>query len=203
VNSADPVTFGCFNTLSKITDGMLSVWARLLESVAGSRLLLKGASLGNAEVRKRYLERFQRRGISPERVELIERTPDTASHLALYHRVDVALDTFPYHGTTTTCEALWMGVPVVSLAGDRHMSRVGVSLLTAAGHPEFVATTPEEYVLIASQLANDPLKRAALRRDLRDDLRRGPLFDHAGQAAHFGAALRECWVTWCDRAASK
>jgi predicted O-linked N-acetylglucosamine transferase (SPINDLY family) len=199
VDSADPVTFGCFNTLAKITDEMLSVWARLLESVGGSRLLLKGASLGNAEVRKRYLERFQRLSISAERVELVERTPDTASHLALYNRVDVALDTFPYHGTTTTCEALWMGVPVVSLAGDRHMSRVGVSLLTAAGHPELVATTSDEYVRIASQLANDPVKRAVLRRDLRDDLRRGPLLDHVSQAAHFAAALRECWVTWCDR----
>lgn len=197
LDPGEPVTFGCFNTLSKITDGMLSVWARLLQNVAGSRLLLKGASLGDADVRARYLASFQRIGISAESVELIGRTPDTASHLALYNRVDVALDTFPYHGTTTTCEALWMGVPVVSLAGDRHMSRVGVSLLSAAGHPELVASSPDEYVRIASELASNPTKRAALRLGLRDDLRRGPLLDHLGQAARFGAAIRECWITWC------
>lgn len=202
VDPADSVTFGCFNTLSKLTDAMISIWARLLEDVAGSRLLLKGASLGGAEVRARYLERFQRLGISPDRVELIERTPDTASHLALYHRVDVALDTFPYHGTTTTCEALWMGVPVVTLAGDRHMSRVGVSLLTAAGHPELVASSPVDYVRIATGLAMDRSRRVTLRLGLRDDLRRGPLLDHAGQAAHFGAALRACWIGWCESRAS-
>jgi predicted O-linked N-acetylglucosamine transferase (SPINDLY family) len=196
-DAASPVTFGCFNTLSKITDEMVSIWARLLGKVEGSRLLLKGASLGIPEVRARYLERFQRLGLSPECVELIERTPDTASHLALYGRVDVALDTFPYHGTTTTCEALWMGVPVVSLAGDRHMSRVGVSLLAAAGHPELVASSVDEYVRIATELAKDSAKRAALRVGLRDDLRRGPLLDHVGQAKHFGQALRECWAAWC------
>jgi predicted O-linked N-acetylglucosamine transferase (SPINDLY family) len=192
-----PVIFGCFNTQSKITDPMLRVWARILEAVPGSRLLLKGANLQNPDTQARYRERFQRLGLAAERVEFRGRTPDTAAHLALYHQVDVALDTFPYHGTTTTCEALWMGVPVVSLAGDRHMSRVGVSLLQAAGHPEWVARTTDHYVEIAVQLAQDAQGRATLRTELRDDLRRGPLLDHAGQAARFSAALRECWAAWC------
>jgi predicted O-linked N-acetylglucosamine transferase (SPINDLY family) len=94
-----------------------------------------------------------------------------------------------------------MGVPVVTLAGDRHMSRVGVSLLNAAGHPEWIATDADRYVRIAVGLAADRSRLAALRAGLRDDLKRGPLLDHAGQAARFGAALRECWKTWCHRRA--
>lgn len=192
-----PVTFGCFNTLSKITDGMLQTWARVLAAVPDSRLLLKGAGLDEAAVRERYAARFARLGLPLERVELLGRTIDTASHLAVYRRVDVALDTFPYHGTTTTCEALWMGVPVVTLAGDRHMSRVGVSLLHAAGHPEWIAEGADAYVRIAVELAGDREKRAALRIGLREELGRGPLLDHAAQSARFGAALRACWVEWC------
>ena len=198
-NPTAPITFGCFNTLAKITSAMLVLWARILEAVPESRLMLKGAGLGTADVRSRYLESFQRLGIPAGRIDLIERTADTVSHLALYRGVNVALDTFPYHGTTTTCEALWMGVPVVSLAGDRHMSRVGVSLLTAAGHPEWVAATADEYVRIAVELAGDRAKLATLRQALREDMQRGPLLDHAGQAARFGAALRECWMEWCRR----
>ena len=130
-------------------------------------------------------------------MEFLERTADTTSHLSLYGRVDIALDTFPYHGTTTTCEALWMGVPVITLAGDRHMSRVGLSLLTAIGRAEWAATTPDDYVRIATQLAGDAPKRTALRMNLRDEMRRSPLLDHAGQSKRFGAALRACWVNRC------
>jgi predicted O-linked N-acetylglucosamine transferase (SPINDLY family) len=132
---------------------------------------------------------------------LLERTADTTSHLALYHGIDVALDSFPYHGTTTTCEALWMGVPVVTRAGDRHASRVGVSLLHAAGHPEWAAASEDDYVRIAAHLATDVPRLATLRTGLRDELRRGPLLDHAGQAGRFGAALRDCWRAWCARPA--
>jgi len=100
--------------------------------------------------------------------------------LAAYGRVDIALDTFPYHGTATTCEALWMGVPVITLAGDRHAARVGVSLLTAAGHPEWIAHDWEDYLARAVALAGDPQKLAEGRTGLREDLRRSPLLDHAG-----------------------
>jgi predicted O-linked N-acetylglucosamine transferase (SPINDLY family) len=196
----ETVVFGCFNTLAKITDEMLALWARLLAAAPGSRLLLKGAGLGSGDVRSRYFERLGQLGVPIDRVELMDRTADTVSHLSVYGRVDIALDTFPYHGTTTTCEALWMGVPVITLAGDRHMSRVGVSLLAAAGHSEWVATTPDDYVRIATSLAGDAGKLAGVRGALRDDLRRGPLLDHTGQAARFGAALRECWRAWCRRA---
>ena len=105
--------------------------------------------------------------------------------------MDIALDTFPYHGTTTTCEALWMGVPVVTLAGDRHSSRVGISLLRAVDHAEWIAQDAKDYVRIAASLAGDRGILAAWRLKLRPDLRRSALLDHAGQAERFGAALEE------------
>ncbi|HEY1108182.1 MAG TPA: hypothetical protein VGE76_06110, partial [Opitutaceae bacterium] len=191
------ITFGCFNTLGKITDETLAVWARLLGSVSGSRLLLKAAGLGEPEERARLHTRLAAAGFASDAVELLERTPDTASHLALYRRVDIALDTWPYHGTTTTCEALWMGVPVISLRGDRHVSRVGASLLTAVGREKWIADSPEDYLTRARDLASDLPRLAATRDGLRDQLRQSALCDHAGQAARFGAALRACWVEWC------
>ena len=196
------VTFGCFNNLAKVTDTQLALWARVLHATPRARLRLKGEGLGDAPTRARYLERFQRCGLPADRVDLIGRTAGTAEHLALYGDMDLALDTFPYHGTTTTCEALWMGVPVVSLAGDRHMARVGASLLTAAGHPEWIAQNADDYVRIATGLARAPAGLAATRRTLRDRLRASPLLDHAGQSARFGAALRACWGEWCARFSS-
>jgi predicted O-linked N-acetylglucosamine transferase (SPINDLY family) len=191
--SPDQVTFGCFNTLAKITDGMLVAWGRIMAGVPGSRLLLKGMGLGDEKIGERYRERFARLGLPVDRIDLLDRTADTAAHLALYGKVDIALDTFPYHGTTTTCEALWMGVPVVTRAGDRHMSRVGVSLLTAAQHPEWIASNADEYVRIAVSLARDVNQRTALIGNLRGDLRCSPLLDYAGQTAKFSEALRGCW----------
>ena len=134
-----PAIFGCFNNFAKVTDAALEAWGRLLAAVPDSRLRLKAAGLGEPSVAAHINARLERAGVDQTRVELIERTPDLAAHLALYREIDVALDTFPYHGTTTTCEALWMGVPVVTLAGDRHAARVGASLLTAAGHTSWLA----------------------------------------------------------------
>ncbi len=194
------VTFGCFNNLAKITDATLERWAQILTAVPTARLRLKGLGLGEANVRDRCIERFRRVGLPVERIDLLERTTETKAHLALYHDVDIALDTFPYHGTTTTCEALWMGVPVVSLVGDRHMSRVGASLLSAVGHPEWLATAPEDYVRVAVALATDRESLAVTRAKLRSDLRSSPLLDHVGQAARLGECLREVWGVWCARA---
>ncbi len=196
------VTFGCFNTPAKITDAVLDLWARILVAVPGSRLCLKGAGLGDPAIRQRYTARLAGFGVGAGSLVFLDRTPDTRAHLACYHGVDIALDTTPYHGTTTTCEALWMGVPVVTLAGDRHMSRVGASLLTAAGHLDWITASPDEYVARAVQLAQDPERLAILRQELRQDLRRSTLLDHRAQAARFGAALRACWWNWCDRQAS-
>jgi predicted O-linked N-acetylglucosamine transferase (SPINDLY family) len=189
-----PVTFGCFNNFAKVTDAALGAWGRLLTKVPGSRLRLKAGGLGEAAVAQQVRERLAKAGLDLGRVELMERTADVASHLALFHGVDVALDTFPYHGTTTTCEALWMGVPVVTLLGDRHAARVGGSLLSAVGHPEWIAGNWDDYVGIAAELAGDVGRLDAVSRALRGDVQASALMDHAGQAARFGAAVRDCWV---------
>jgi predicted O-linked N-acetylglucosamine transferase (SPINDLY family) len=199
-----PVTFGCFNNFAKVSDSTLRGWARVLASVPQSRLLLKGHGLAEPALAATLRARLALLGVGQERIELLGRTPGVAEHLALYARVDVALDTFPYHGTTTTCEALWMGVPVVTLAGDRHAARVGVSLLTAVGRREWIARDWDDYVAIAAALAKDAAGRAAWRQSLRGEMRRSALLDHAGQAARFGNAVRQCWQNWCDhQAASK
>lgn len=195
------VTFGSFNNFAKATDTMLRLWARLLAQLPDSRLLIKAGGLAEPAVREPLLRRLEAVGLAGDRVELLAHTPDTASHLALYGRVDVALDMFPYHGTTTTCEALWMGVPVVALLGDRHASRVGLSLLSAVGCADWVARTPDEYLEIALRLARDADRLATLRAELRSRMSRSPLCDHAGQAARFGAALRECWRAAIEPAA--
>jgi predicted O-linked N-acetylglucosamine transferase (SPINDLY family) len=192
-----PIVFGCFNNFAKVSEVTLLCWSSLLAAVPESRLLIKGHGLDVPAIAERLRQRFAHGGIDAGRVDLAGRTPGLAAHLGCYSRVDVALDTFPYHGTTTTCEALWMGVPVVTRVGDRHASRVGASLLCAAGHPEWAARDPEDYVRIAAGLARDAGLRAALRTGLRDDLRRGPLLDHGGQSARFGAALRTAWQAWC------
>jgi predicted O-linked N-acetylglucosamine transferase (SPINDLY family) len=191
------VTFGCFNNIAKISDTTLGLWAQVLAAVPGSKLLLKGRGMTEVAARQRHLGRCYAAGIAADRIELIERTATTEDHLAVYSRMDISLDTFPYHGTTTTCEALWMGVPVVTLMGDRHVARVSGSLLAAIGRCEWVAQTPGDYVRIAAELASDPAKLSAIRASLREEVRNSPLGDHAGQSARFAAALRECWQKWC------
>ncbi|ATC64236.1 hypothetical protein CMV30_09860 [Nibricoccus aquaticus] len=190
-----PITFGSFNNFAKVSDTTLALWGRILAAVPASRILLKGHGLGDSETAAFISARLAKHAIDPARLDLLGRTPNLASHLALYERMDVALDAFPYHGTTTTCEALWMGVPVVTLAGDRHASRVSASLLTAAGHPEWIAHNADDYVAIAARLAASPDLLANIRATLRADLRRSPLLDHPAQARRFGDALLACWQT--------
>jgi predicted O-linked N-acetylglucosamine transferase (SPINDLY family) len=192
-----PFTFGCFNNLGKISDSTLRLWGRILTAVPDARLLLKGRGLGDETVRGKYRERFAGCGLPPDRVDFAERTADTAGHLGLYQQVDVALDTFPYHGTTTTCESLWMGVPVVTLMGERHASRVSASLLHAIGRPDWVGASPEDYVRIATELAANRARLGEIRGGLRAEMQRSTLMDHTGQSARFSAALRQCWREWC------
>ncbi|PTY02876.1 hypothetical protein DB347_23325 [Opitutaceae bacterium EW11] len=188
------VTFGSFNNLAKLSPEILAVWSRILAAVPGSRLLLKGHGLQDPAVRGVVEKKLLHASLDPARVELLGRTPNLASHLELYHRVDIALDAFPYHGTTTTCEALWMGVPVITLRGDRHASRVGVSLLSAAGRPEWIASSADDYVRLAAELANDSVGRNRVRAELRQQLAQSILMDHRGQARRFGEALLQCWA---------
>jgi predicted O-linked N-acetylglucosamine transferase (SPINDLY family) len=193
-----PVTFGSFNNIAKINATTVHLWAGALLATPNSRLLIKGFFPEmDAAIRSAFLKEFEVLGIAPDRITLLDRMNNMKDHLGVYKQVDVALDTFPYHGTTTTCEALWMGVPVVTLKGDRHASRVGASLLTAIGFPDWIAADKAACVRIATELASDPVRLASLRTTLRDAMKRSPLLDHAGQAARFGTALRTCWTDWC------
>jgi predicted O-linked N-acetylglucosamine transferase (SPINDLY family) len=201
--SGAPATFGCFNNFAKITDCALRHWAGLLSAAPGSRLVIKGGGLGSPALQDAARRRLAAAGFAAGAVDLLERTQGQADHLAKYALVDVALDTFPYNGTTTTCEALWMGVPVVTLAGDRHSSRVGASLLQAVGHADWIAADWDGYVRAAASLAANRPALAAGRAGLREEFRRSALFDHAGQSLRFGAALRSMWRSWCSSAPAK
>lgn len=196
------ITFGSFNAGMKFSDQCVALWARVLKAVPGSRLVLKNFDLNMPEVREFVLRRFEREGIDPARLELISYAASTADHLGCYARVDIGLDTFPYHGTTTTCEAFHMGVPAISLEGRVHAARVGCSLLRAVGLPELIARSEEEFVRIAADLAGDPARIAAIRAGLRRRQKDSPLGDEPAFAARFGDALREMWRTRCAAAPS-
>lgn len=192
------ITFGSFNNLAKIGPDVVALWARLTAAVPGARLLVKNPSLTDGATRERYYAAFAAAGLEKDRVELVGHTPTQAEHLALYARVDIALDTFPYNGTTTTCEALWMGVPVVTLAGARHAGRVGTSLLTAVGHPEWIAATAEGYLATAARLAADLDRLQTVRAGLRADVAASTLCDAAGFARRIESAYRDIWRRWCE-----
>ncbi len=187
-----PVVFGSFNNFAKVSEDNVVLWRKLLDAIPNSKLLLKSIGLGKDAIPDTIRRKLERICDDPARLIVNDMIPDKSSHFRLYSQMDVALDTFPYHGTTTTCEALWMGVPVVSLAGDRHVARVGASLLNAVGHPEWIAKSHEDYLRIAGDLAADVENRIRLRATLRDDLRRSLILDHAGQARRFGDALLSC-----------
>jgi predicted O-linked N-acetylglucosamine transferase (SPINDLY family) len=195
--AAGQITFGCFNALPKISGPQLQLWSGILRDVPGSRLLLKNRGLRDPSTQEHLRARLEEAGVAQERIELVAYARNLAEHLALYSRVDIALDTFPYHGTTTTCEALWMGVPVVTLAGKTHTSRVGVSLLTNAGLSELIARSPEEYAQLAATLAGDLPRLSRLRGTLRGRLEQSPLMDAPRFARDIEAAYRTMWRHWC------
>jgi protein O-GlcNAc transferase len=191
------VTFGSFNNPAKLSGATLDAWAQVLTRLPTARLLLKAKPFADAATRALYLERLAERGVAADRLELIDWLPDSNAHLALYDRVDVALDPFPYNGTTTTCEALWMGVPVVTLRGDRHAGRVGASLLTQIGVTDLIADSIEAYVEMAVALAGDPTRLADLRRSLRPRMAASSLCDTAGFGRKVEDAYRTMWARWC------
>lgn len=183
------VTFASFNRLGKLTDAVLDVWAQILVAMPDSRLFLKTAQFSDPAVRQRIAHAFAARGIAPERLDLEPYRDDIGAHLADYARADIALDPFPYSGQTTTCEALWMGVPVIALAGDRYVARVCGALLTRIGHPELVAADAEQYCAIALELAGDPARLQALRAGMRPAMQASTLADPRAFAPHLAAAL--------------
>jgi protein O-GlcNAc transferase len=187
------VTFGCLNNFSKVNEQMLNLWAHLLARVNDSRLVILSPS---GPHRLRALEAIEREGVAGSRVEFAEQRP-WREYLELYHRLDIVLDTFPYNGGVTTCDALWMGLPVVSLAGDTSVSRAGLSLLTNLGLPELVAHSETEYVNIAEGLAQDLPRLAELRSTLRDRMKSSVLMDASRFTRNIEMAYREMWSRWC------
>ncbi len=193
--SAGQVTFCSFNNFAKVSDHVLGLWGRILAQLPDARLLMKTLSLTDPAVQEAARRRLEQAGCDLSRVVFSGSVPSMAGHLGTYARADIALDTYPYHGTTTTCEALWMGVPVITLAGDRHASRVGVSLLESVGAAELVARSDQEYVDKAVALARDPQRIVAWRGSLRSRILASPLADSArftrDLEAAYGTMLNE------------
>jgi protein O-GlcNAc transferase len=194
-----PFTFGSFNNLPKVNDGVIAAWAEILRRVPDARLLLKSRALAPREVADRVRRAFADRSIDAERLELVAWQSDPADHLRLYGRIDLALDPFPYNGTTTTCEAMWMGVPVLTLAGARHAARVGVTLLAQVGLDQLVATSLDDYIARAVSLAAMRKDLAGIRSVLRARMAGSPLCDAAAFARDMEAAYRAVWREWCAK----
>ena len=194
------VTFGSFNNLAKISPETIDLWSLVLAAVPDAQLMIKSRSFADAALRERFCRLFEARGVSDDHLLLLSEPVGPVDHYDTFNRIDIALDTVPYNGTTTTCEALWMGVPVVALAGDRHASRVGVSILNAAGLPELVASTSDAYIAIAQGLASDLGSLAALRASLRGRLASSALLDARRLTHALEAAYRSAWRSWCNGA---
>jgi predicted O-linked N-acetylglucosamine transferase (SPINDLY family) len=192
------VTFGSFNNLSKMNDSVVTLWARVMHAVPDSRLFLKSPQFREPSVHASVRERFARHGIADSRLALEKPIPRTA-YLSAYHRLDIALDPFPYPGITTSVESLWMGVPVLTLAGDRFNSRQGMGLLMNAGLPDWIAADADDYVAKAAAHAGDLPRLEALRSGLRAQVHASPFFDAPRFAGNFEAAVRSMWRQWCAK----
>ncbi len=191
-------TFGCLSATERLNPAVARLFAGATLAVPGSRLLVKSPGLASAGARARWLGWLGEAGLAADRVELRGRTATVDEHVALHGAMDVALDTFPGNGTTTTVEALAQGVPVVTLAGDRHASRVGASLLAAVGLPELVASSAEGFVEAARRIAGDAERLATLRRELPGRIAAGPLGDARGLAGELTRVFREALATGMD-----
>lgn len=188
------ITFGSFNAISKITPVVVETWSRILKANLSSRLLI--AAVPSQSARVRICGMFGECGIDPTRLTLhgpVQR-PD---FLALHHEADIALDPFPFNGTTTTCDSLWMGLPVITLAGASHVSRVGLSMLTNIGLPELIASSTDEYVTIATDLANHPNRLQEMRASLRQRMLASPVMDAPRFTKNLESAYRQVWHAWC------
>ncbi len=171
------VTFGSFNNLTKVNNHVIKLWSKILRAVPNAHFILKAKQLADSETKFRYLDMFMKEGIDSDRIELHSTLSKVEDHLALYNSIDIALDPFPYNGTTTTCEALWTGVPTITLKGSRHAGRVGASILTHVGLEEFIAESEQEYIEIAVKLAEDTSSLAKIRSGLRQQMKNSVLCD--------------------------
>ena len=192
------ITFGSFNNFAKVSPEVMELWANILNAMPDSRLILKAKSFSDRSTCEYIRDVFNQRGVSEERIELLSQKPSARGHLDTYNRIDIGLDTFPYNGTTTTCEAIWMGVPVITLAGNTHASRVGMSLLSNVGCQELIAGTSVEYIETACTLAGDLKRLQALRERLRHMMSHSPLTDENSFITQLGKCYQMIWKDWCN-----
>lgn len=193
------ITFGSFNNFSKMSDHWLLLWKRILETVENSRLVLKAFGMADDDINPMVKARLVDLGFPMERVTLHGAVVSQAAHLNMYGEIDIALDPHPFNGAATTCEALYMGVPVVTMSGDRHAARVGTALMDAMGRNEWVAKNEEEYVEIAVRLASRPATLERMRMAQRASMKGSVLMDYPGQARRFGDCIRSCWREYCAK----
>ena len=196
VSSKGHITFGSFNNFSKVTPEVLTLWSRILNAVSDARLIMKCRIFFDKSMREHVIKVFAERGITAERIYLQSWEP-SPRHLETYNLVDICLDTFPFNGATTTCESLWMGVPVVTLAGTAYHSGVGTSLLSNVGLSELVAGNHDEYISIAVNLAKDLKRLEFLRKNLRGMMEDSPLCDAKRFTRNLEACYRRIWEEWC------
>ena len=197
INRNNYVTFGGFHNPAKLNDNVLALWAKILGAVKNSRFIMRYRGLDAPANRKRILSVFAAQGVSADRIDIDGATPHL-DLLAAYNHVDIALDSFPYSGGVTTCEALWMGVPVVTLTGQSFAGRHATSYLSTVGLADLVANTPEHYAAIALKLAAAPGQLDTLRQGMRARMQASPLMNYDSYARDFLAAMRHIWAGYCD-----
>jgi len=191
------ITFGSFNKIAKINAETIILWCKIMSSISGSRLILKATSLEDDSLKNELARQFENHGIPRNRIDFRSDTPHPEM-LAEYGDVDIALDTYPFNGGATTCEALWMGVPVVTLEGEIPISRQSKAFLHTIGHPEWVASSVEDYIKIALNLASDLKTLSKIRKKLRMEMNDSPLCDGHSFAKDLEKLYRQMWCTWCD-----
>lgn len=187
------LTFGCLNNFCKVNEQVLRLWAQILNAIDGSRLIVL---CPEGMHRQTMFATLRREGIDSDRVECVSPCP-RRQYLEIYHRIDIGLDTIPYNGHTTTLDALWMGVPVVTLVGDTVVGRAGLSQSTNLGLPKLIAHSPEQYIQAATSLANDLPHLADLRQTLRSRMENSPIMDAQRFTRHVEKAYRSIWQTYC------
>ncbi len=197
------ITFGSLNNPAKNSPPLIELWAAVLKKNPGSRLLLKGVGFDHQEARERMRRLFALHNIQADRLLLRGYTPSRSEHLLVYNQVDIALDTIPYNGTTTTFEALWMGVPVITMRGDRHAARVGASIMGRIAGAEFCAAHREEYITLSFNLAQNTRRLQKLRQELRSRLLSSDLCQGASFCRQFENICRQVWQQWCAKAAQQ
>jgi len=194
----EKIVFGTFNKSTKFSPSVLRLWSEILRKIPQAELLLKCQSFREEQTRAFVVDNLKKYGIEENRIKLLGFLPSHKDHMSAYNLMDVALDTIPYNGTTTSCEALWMGVPLITKEGERHSSRVGKTLLTAVGLEDWVTSSNEEYVAKAVECVQKRDQLRELKQTLRSRMQGSTLCDHVEFARKFESALRQMWKAWCE-----